>query len=42
MRIFLIPLFITFFNSKIVGFLFSTKNGLTLVVKCEKFNFRES
>ena len=30
---FLIPLSITFFNLKILGFLFSTKNSLTLGVK---------
>ena len=42
MKIFLIPLSITFFNPKILGFLFSTSNSLTWGVKCEKFNFRKS
>ena len=32
---FLIPLSITFFNPKIFGFLFCTKNSLTWGVKCE-------
>ena len=42
-RIFLIPLSITFLNPKILGFLFSTKNSLTVWgVKCEKLNFRKS
>ena len=39
MKIFLIPLSITFLNPKIIlGFLFSTKNSLTQRVKCEKLN----
>ena len=38
-KIFLIPLSITFLNPEIIlDFLFSTKNGLTLGVKCEKLN----
>ena len=41
-RIFLFPLSITFLNPTILGFLFSTKNSLTLGVKCEKLNFRKS
>ena len=41
-RHFLIPLSIAFFNSKILGFLFSTKNSLTWAVKCEKLNLRKS
>ena len=32
----LIPLSITFLNPKILGFLFCTKNSLSLGVKCEK------
>ena len=39
---FLIPLSITFFNPKILGFLFPTKNSLTWDAKCEKSNFRKS
>ena len=35
---FLIPRSIAFFNSKILGFLFSTKNSITSAVKCEKLN----
>ena len=34
--IFLIPLYITFLNPKILGSLFCIKNGLTWAVKCEK------
>ena len=42
-RIFLIPLSMTFLNPKILGFLFSTKNSLTAwEVKCKKLNFRKS
>ena len=38
-RIFLIPLSITFLNPKILSFLFSTKNSLTAwEVKCEKIS----
>ena len=40
-RIFLIPLSITFFNLKILGFLFSTKNRLTWGMKHEKLDFRK-
>ena len=40
--IILIPLSITFLNSKILGFLFSTKNSLTWVLKCKKLNLRKS
>ena len=32
---FLIPLFVTFLNPKILGFFFPTKNSLTWGVKCE-------
>ena len=39
---FLIPLSITLFNLKILGFLFPTKNSLAWGVKCEKLNFRKS
>ena len=39
---FLIPLSITLFNLKILGFLFSTKNSLAWGVKREKLNFRKS
>ena len=34
-RIFLIAFSIAFCNTKILGFLFSTKNSLTWGVKCE-------
>ena len=34
-RIFLITFSIAFCNTKILGFLFSTKNSLTWGVKCE-------
>ena len=39
MRIFLIPLSITFLNPIILGFLFPTKNILTWGVKSDKLNF---
>ena len=42
MRIFLIPLSITFLNPKILGFHFSTKKSLALGEKCEKLNFKNS
>ena len=42
MRIFLIPLSITFLSPKILGLLFSSKNSLVEAVKCEKLNFRKS
>ena len=42
MIIFLIPLSIIFSNPKVLGFLFSTKNSLTLEVKCEKINFKKT
>ena len=35
MRIFVIPLSITFLNLKILGLLFPTKNSLTWGMKCE-------
>jgi len=41
-RIFLIPLSVTFVNPKILGFLSCTKNSLTWAVKCEKVNLRKS
>ena len=41
-RIFLIPLAITFLNPKILGSLFSTKNSPTWEATCEKLNFRKS
>ena len=41
-RIFLIPISFAFLHPKILGFLFSTKNSLTLGVKCEKSNFKKS
>ena len=37
MKIFFIPLSITFLNPKTLGFLFRTKNSLTWSVKCEKY-----
>ena len=39
---FSVPSLLAFLNSKIEGFLFSTKKGLTLGMKCEKLNFRKS
>ena len=42
MRIFFIPLSITFSSPKVLGFLFSTKNSLTLEVKCEKINLKKT
>ena len=42
MRIFLIPLSITFLNPKILGFHFSTKKSLAVGEKCEKLNFKNS
>ena len=38
---FWIPLSITFLNSKILGFLFSTEKSLTLGVKCEKIKLQK-
>ena len=40
--IFVFPLSVTFLNPKILGFLFSTKNSPTWVVRCEKIKFRKS
>ena len=37
MKIFFIPLSITFLNPKTLGCLFRTKNSLTWSVKCEKY-----
>ena len=39
---FSVPSLLAFLNSKIEGFLFSTKKSLTLGMKCEKLNFRKS
>ena len=41
-RIFLFPLSVTFFNPKILGFLSSTKNSPTWVVRGEKIKFSQS
>ena len=39
---FSVPSLLAFLNSKIEGFLFSTKKSLTLGMKCEILNFRKS
>ena len=39
---FSVPSLLAFLNSKIEGFLFSTKKSLTLGMKWEKLNFRKS
>ena len=41
-RIFLFPLSVTFLNPKILGFLSSTKNSPTWVVRGEKIKFSQS
>ena len=41
LRIFLIPLFITFFNPKILDFHFPRKLALVTGVKCEKLDLRK-
>ena len=41
-RIFLFPLSVTFLNPKILGFLSSTKNSPTWVVRSEKIKFSQS
>ena len=40
--IFLFPLSVIFLKAKILGFLFSTKNSPTWVVRCEKIKFSQS
>ena len=40
MRIFPIPFLIAFLNPKMLGFLFSTKNRLTWVLKWENYTLK--